>query len=79
MKKSTTFEIEVSEKFGAGFCSHECEHIEQFVKFPLQLVCKATHGVIEVDQHQRYKRTNGCKYLFGEEVPDRFWSPLRGS
>lgn len=77
-KISTPFEIITSEKFGKDFCSHECEHVERFTKFPLQLICKATGSPIGVDAHERYVRTNGCKYLFGEEVPDRFWSPMRG-
>lgn len=77
-KTSVPFEIVTSDKFGSNFCSHECEHVEKFVSFPLQLICKATGSPIEVDQHERYVRTPGCKYLFGEEVPDRFWSPMRG-
>lgn len=77
-KQSTPFNIMTSDKFGSEFCSHECEHVERFIKFPLQLICKATGGTVVVDKHERYVRTPGCKYLFGEEVPDRFWSPMRG-
>lgn len=78
MKKETRFEIETSDKFGDACCSETCPHLEQYTKFPPQFICKPTGKVIEPDNHGRLLRVNACKYLFEEEVPDRFWSPLKG-
>jgi hypothetical protein len=71
--------IKTSERHGTDFCSYECEHIENYTKFPPSAICKITNAHMDADRQDRFERPNSCKYLCGEEVPNRFWSPLKGS
>lgn len=73
-------QIKTSEKFGDEFCDPECPHITTYLKFPPIAICKFSPGLeIHPDQQGRLPRNTACKYLAGEEVEDRFWSPLKGS
>ena len=71
--------VTTSEKFGHDYCDYDCEHIETYTKFPPVAICKITGATLEADRHERFERPHACKYMCGEEVPNRFWSPLRGT
>jgi hypothetical protein len=77
-----TVEITTSAQHGRQFCevdpSKACEHFVLYVNFPPQGICKICGPLDEPDSLNRFSRHLACKYLCNEEVPDRFWSPLRG-
>ena len=77
MKLNATVEITTSEKSGKDFCDEACEHFALHVKFPPQAICKICGPLPEPDSYNRFPRHLACKYICGEEVPERFWSPLR--
>lgn len=69
--------IRTSPQYGPDFCDFDCEHIETYTKFPPVAVCKIGGVMINQDDKGRVPRTIFCKYLCGEEVPERFWSPMK--
>jgi len=69
--------IKTSRKHGPGFCDYECPHIETYTRFPPVAICKLSGTMIHTDSLERVARTVFCKYLCDEEVPERFWSPLK--
>jgi hypothetical protein len=77
MKRPATVEITTSERSGNEFCDEACEHYVLHVKFPPQAICKICGPLPEQDSFGRTSRHLACKYICGEEVPERFWSPLR--
>jgi hypothetical protein len=73
-----TLEIQTSKKFGTECCDPDCEHLVQYTKFPAVFICKFSPGIeIHPDNLGRLKRTSACHYIAGEEVEDRFWSPMK--
>lgn len=73
-------EIKSSTQHGKDFCETKeegCEHFVLFVPFPPQGICKICGPLPEPDSLNRFPRHLSCKYLCREEVPDRFWSPMR--
>ena len=70
-------EVKTSAKFGPAFCDEECPHFILHVKFPPQPICKICGPLEEPDTHNRFPRKAACKYLCGEDVDERFWSPMR--
>jgi hypothetical protein len=70
-------EIKTSEQHGDKFCEEACEHFVLFVNFPPQGICKVCGPLPEPDSLNRFPRHLACKYVCGEEVPERFWSPMR--
>ena len=69
--------IRTSQKHGSDFCDFDCPHIETYTKFPPVAICKLSGTMIHQDSKERVKRTVYCKYLCNEEVPERFWSPMK--
>lgn len=69
--------ISTSHQFGPDYCDFECEHIETYTKFPPVACCKLGGVMIHQDDKGRVPRTIFCKYLCGEEVEERFWSPMK--
>lgn len=74
-------EIKTSKQHGTNFCeiggADACEHFVLFVNFPPQGICKICGPLEEPDSLNRFPRHLACKYLCDEQVPDRFWSPMR--
>jgi hypothetical protein len=75
LKKLIT--IHVSDKVGKDFCDPKCEHSVETNMFPQVITCKFSGKPLRQDAYGNHKRSVHCRYLFGEEVPDRFWSPLK--
>jgi len=69
--------VTTSRKFGDDYCDYDCEHVETYTKFPPVAVCKLSGAMIQQDDKGRLERTVYCKYLCGEEVEERFWSPMK--
>ena len=72
-------EIKTSEQHGKAFCDEGCDHFVLFVNFPPQGICKVCGPLAEPDSLNRFPRHLACKYVCGEEVPERFWSPMRAN
>jgi hypothetical protein len=75
--KTATVTIKTSPRFGSNHCAEDCPHFVLHVKFPPQPICKICGPLEEPDTHNRFPRKAACRYLFGEEVDERFWSPMR--
>jgi len=74
--KRIELEIITSGKSGDEYCDPSCPHFEVFLKFPERYTCKiapSSQGV-EPDKFGRVQRNNSCKYLCGEEFPERYWA-----
>ena len=69
--------IDTSEAHGKDFCGEACEHLAPYTKFPEVYICKITGVTLQPDKLRRMTRPDACKYLTGEEVQDRFWSPMK--
>lgn len=79
MHHEKTVAFDTSDRDGKDYCGEACEHLELSLKFPETYICKITGVTLQPDRLRRLKRPDACKYTFGEEAPDRFWSPLRES
>ena len=77
-EKKKLITIHTSDKRGDDYCDPKCEHAVETNKFPQQILCKISGENLNVDLQSNVKRSVYCKYMMGQEVPARFYSPLKG-
>jgi hypothetical protein len=70
--------IHTSDNRGEDYCDPKCEHAVETNRFPQQILCKISGKNLKVDLQGNVSRSVFCRYLCGEEVPDRFYSQLKG-
>ena len=76
-KQQKPISIPTSDKRGPDYCDPECPHAVEFNRFPQRIMCKLSGRDLVGDVQGNFKRTVFCKYMMGEEVPERFWSPYK--
>ena len=69
--------IRTSDSRGEEYCDPKCEHGVETNKFPQQILCRLSGTELAVDLRGNVTRCVYCKYLMGEPLPDRFYSPLK--
>lgn len=67
----------VKMRFEGEFCDRSCEHMIVYTMNPEIFTCKlSSNSLMYPDKSGSIKRTVNCRYMCGEDVQGRFWSPM---